>query len=763
MKSNKTKIIFIVLFSVITIIFGGVYFYAKSQVSPEKVHRHTLNLLNKTFPRAKVNLGKAELTFGLSIKVNFETLQIEDAGQELVSLKNLDLVIPLLSILTGGGDLKINLKSPSLNYRESKKSNNWSDALLKETSTKREKKSVKKNGESQKNEALSAQKTLALPAFLLNSTLSLDIRDIKVNYLLKDKSSGNIKVEKVILKKIGLRNSSGYEIQSLIEYTMKNNEKLKLDALLIGQFDFSHFLKSGTLETVSELNLKNISIPGIKGTIPEIKTHIATNIGKLGKISIDWKSSFLQSNHIALKAELDSGRVELSSISSKLALKDLFSIFALKVDGLTVGNGQVELSGKINISKKGHINPKLDFSIGPNLKFVKKNFSAETAFSGSLRGNEFKSMAEFKLLDGVVTLQNTAKLDLNNPPTMNSLPKVITLLSVNNLTIKEGLIQDLLYSVDTTSTSSQEFTSNGADKEVSKDQEQSVSAVPIIPPGEVTVKLNNIKIDSKNFNLNSKLYLSKNKIALDKSLFSFSKGKGEVSATIDFNKASAPKGIFNFDLKNFDLIALKPFLPKDILKALSGEFTGKTSGSFSIKPGAVEYDVLAKLNATNGEVQGVNISEYLTPIVLKVPKVGPKYADKIKNIDGKFQLLNVDGRFRQNNYELKNFKFIGISKKIELSGSGNVSPSPKRASQILMNYTDPTGKISSELKKEIGIDYLPLRLAGTGFSLKPDINYTLNKISKTAIKTQGKKEIDKFLQKDSTKKKINKLFKGLFK
>ena len=764
MKSSKTKVALgIILFLFLTT-FAGIYFYAKSQVSPEKVREHTLALLSKTFPKSKIILGKVELGFGLAIKVNIHSLDISGKKSKLLNIKNFKIKIPLFSILTGGGDLQVSLDSPTLHYIESKRTNNWSAALAKKsTKTKKNKKNTKKTNSKGKEVISDNPAALAIPTFLLNSTLSVDVKKLNINYKLKDKSSGILNIEKVLLKKLGLNNSSAYEIKSALNYKMKSGELVKLNTLLIGQFNLSQFISKGELETVSELRITDALIPGVKDPLTEIKTKLNTKISSKGEVNIELKTSFLNNNKVSLNLYIKNGVVKVSKLNTELVLADLFNILNLKMDSILPGNSKVKVSGNISLSKRGRITPKLSFSIGPDLTYVDKNFTTKTTLNGSLKNKSFKSKAEARVLDGLVVLQNSMKLDLNNLPSVNNLPKIYTLINVSNLTLKEGLIQELVY---TPTSKSKESKNNSKIASKSKKGSKVVNdnnSLPIIPPGEITIKMTNIKIDKEVLNLTSKILLSKDKIGIKKSLFDFSKGKGSVEAVVKLHSVDSLSGSFKFDLKGFELNGLKPFLPKDILKAIRGKFSGKTSGDFTTKGSLVKYKIISSVSAVNGEIAGVNISEYIKPILLKIPKVGKKYAGKVKTIDGKFDSLLLNGKFTEEKYIFKNFRFIGLGKKVDLKGKGYISPKLSGNSELFVTYRDPTGKITKILKKEVGREDLPVKLKGKGFSLKPDINYTVKIVGKKALETQGKKELDKFLKKDSNKKKLNKLLKGLFK
>lgn len=762
MKSSKTKIILGIIFLIFLTIFSGAYFYAKSQVSPEKVREHTLNILNKTFPKSKITLGKVDLGFGFAVKINIDSLTISGPKHKLVALNNFNIRIPIFSILTGGGNLQVSLDSPTLHYIEYSKGNNWTQSLVKNKVVKKKARKSKSSKMENKNSLPDSPSKLVIPSFLINSTVSVDIKKLDINYKLKDKSSGKLYIERILFKKLGLNNSSAYEIKSTLKYKVKSGDELKVNALLIGQFNLSQFISKGELETVSELKLMNTVVPGLKNTLPEIKTKLKTNVDSKGAIKIDLETSFLNNNKVSLNVLLKNGKVKVTNIKTELLLSDIFKIADIKIESLKPGKSKLAINGEVSLSKKGTIVPKINFSIGPELTYIDKNFTTKTSLKGSLKNRSFKSRAEARVLDGIVVLQNSMRLDLNNLPTITKLPKVHTLINVSNLTIKEGLIQELVYASKVQNNKKKD-TSRATNKKTKTSIAKEDNRLPLIPPGEITIKMNNIKIDKEELNLTSKIILSKNKIGIKKTTFDFSRGKGSAEAIIKLSSINKTKGSFKFDLKKFELNGLKPFLPKDILKAISGKFTGKTTGTFSTNISVVKYKIISSMSALNGEIKGVNVSDYIKPIILKVPKVGKKYASKIKNVDGKFQTLSMNGKFTDKLYTFKNFKFIGLGKNVDLRGKGYLSPIVSGKSELLLTYRDPSGKMTKILKKEAGREDLPLRLRGRGFSLKPDINYTIDIVAKTAVKAQGKKELDKFLKKDSNKKKLNKLLKGLFK
>jgi hypothetical protein len=87
-----------------------------------------------------------------------------------------------------------------------------------------------------------------------------------------------------------------------------------------------------------------------------------------------------------------------------------------------------------------------------------------------------------------------------------------------------------------------------------------------------------------------------------------------------------------------------------------------------------------------------------------------------------------------------------------------------------VNFTENEGKIADILQKNIGSKTLPLRLVGPGFGLKPDIQYTVSRVAKSAFKAKGEDAIKKVLDKNldkivpaAAKEKVKGLLDGFFK
>jgi hypothetical protein len=132
----------------------------------------------------------------------------------------------------------------------------------------------------------------------------------------------------------------------------------------------------------------------------------------------------------------------------------------------------------------------------------------------------------------------------------------------------------------------------------------------------------------------------------------------------------------------------------------------------------------------------------------------------------------MKGHFTTAQYNIASFDFVGINKKVQITGSGDIYPLPNsgKMSSMDVNFTDNTGKISDLLMANVGTKVLPIHVTGPGFDLKPDYGYTISKLAKGAVKTKGQEELKKVIDKNldkvvpaAAKEKVQGILNGLFK
>jgi hypothetical protein len=183
------------------------------------------------------------------------------------------------------------------------------------------------------------------------------------------------------------------------------------------------------------------------------------------------------------------------------------------------------------------------------------------------------------------------------------------------------------------------------------------------------------------------------------------------------------------------------------------------------------FEVTVVADASKGEVKKLNLSDYINPMLANIPGVKDQVKDKQVKLDGNFETLSVKGHFTNSAYTLTSFDFVGLDKKVQVTGSGEIYPvASSKLSSLDVNVADNTGKISEVLLKNTGSKILPMRVSGPGFEMKPDYNYTVTKLAKGALKTKGEEKIKEVVQKnidkivpEAAKEKVKGILNGLFK
>jgi hypothetical protein len=260
---------------------------------------------------------------------------------------------------------------------------------------------------------------------------------------------------------------------------------------------------------------------------------------------------------------------------------------------------------------------------------------------------------------------------------------------------------------------------------------------PKLPSLNVKLDLTKIKIDDRDFNAKFVVTTRGNVIKTEKGEILYSKGKGSFTHTTVLGKKS--KHSFAFKMENLLLDGLNAFLPPSV-KGVKGEFNGNLSGDATTSATTLNYSVDVGVQAKNGEIQGINFTDQIKGIVSKLPVLKDKMSgDKTYDIDGKFETMSLKGVFSEKEYLINDYKLTTDKKQAEIFGSGKVSPPPINGlGELDFNLKDLSGKISGPLKQNTGLDVLPMKLVGNGFSLSPDYEYTAKKVLKGGVQTKGK-------------------------
>ncbi len=760
MKSSKVKII-LGVFALFIVLMGGALYYASTKLKPEEIKKMVITQTQKVFPKSSVELSNVDISLGFNVKVNLEKFQInlpKDGTQvEMLAVDHLVIKVPIWAIITNSGVIEIQLDAPLMNYQEFSEGNNWTYAMdLKDPKTNETKENEKKASDlSGANSAVD---------FFGKSKVNVRLSDVKVKYGLRDNSNGEIKVSKFLIKGLNFESATAFEVQSNAKFVMKDESIVSLDTLAIGQFNISELVKNGSVTSNVNIKVSNISKTGLELKIPDVITDVEVLLKKDGELSGKSVTTFEGQNKITANFKMTK-QIEINDIVVDIVMKDIAAIVGLD-KSIDMSKSKLSAKGRVIYTADKKIDPNISFSINPGIGYSKEGIVATTTASGEMKGKSISAKSKTDVLEGVVNSVVTGEYDPNQKFDMSKLSPFQIRVSATGMKVPEKLIRSKLWD------KKPEEEKEEVAKEVKSNKVADKKDLGVLPPTEVLVDWSNINVGGEDFSGKGRIITSNKTIAISDMNFKFSKGTGKLSQTMTLGKNTSDSK-FNFEINSLNISSFKAFLPP-FIENFSGNFTGKVSGSatmFATVGKMPLYDVSVQTEANKGEIKKLNIGEFINPILANIPVVKDQVKDKQLKLDGNLETLNLKGRFTNAEYQLASFDFIGIDKKVQITGSGNIFPiAGKENSRMEVNFIDNTGKISDVLQKNVGTKVLPIKLSGPGFGLKPDYGYTVQKLAKGAMKTKGEEKLKEVVQKnidkivpENAKEKVKGILNGLFK
>ena len=755
MKSNKLKITLASLL-VLMLIFGGVFYYASSKLRPEEIKKMALEQTQKVFPKAQVQIDKVEIGWGINFKINLEKFSIDTQKDnqkiEMLSVDHLVVKVPLWAVLTGSGLIEIKLDAPRMNYQEFSEGNNWTFAMgdkLPEATAKPE-------------ESSKETKAVGSLGFFGKSKIDIKLSDISVKYGLKDNSKGEIKVSRFVIKGLNFESSTAFEIASNAKFVMKDNSVVSFDTMIIGELNIADLVKNGSVSSLVIIKMNNMAKSGLDWKFPEITTKVDFVLKKDGVLTGNVLTSFESQNKISAKLEVGK-KVEISDINVEIVLKDIAVIMGLE-KMMDFSKAKLTAKGNLIFGEDKKINAQMNFAITPGMIYSKDGLTASTTITGEFKGKEINVKAKTEAMDGVVNTVVMGSYDPNEKFDMTKLKPFDIKVSATGMKLPEKFIRAKMWD------KKKDDAASPSPAKVAAASEQSAAPM-VLPPSNINLDWSNINIGGEDFSGRGRIVTSSKSMAVDNLNFKFSKGSGKLTQTMSLNQHSS-ESKFNFEISNLNLSSFKAFLPP-FVENFSGSFTGKVNGVATIFKAEKmpSFDVTVVADANKGEIKKLNLSEYINPMLANIPGVKDQVKDKQVKFDGNFETLSLKGHFTNSAYTLTAFDFVGLDKKVQVTGSGEIYPAAgSKLSSVDVNVTDNTGKISEVLLKNTGSKVLPMRVTGPGFEMKPDYNYTLTKLAKGALKTKGEEKIKEVVQKnidkivpEAAKEKVKGILNGLFK
>lgn len=749
MKPNKVFLIIASVFLTFGILLGGIYLYVSSTLTPENVRLLVVENLKKTFPKAQVEVGKVDFRFGTSIDFVIEKIIVKK-DSPLFSLSDARLKIPVWAILKGGGVVELEVNGPQFNWiHGDNKTSNWEEAMSASASPSAAGKQVD-----------ATKKSLILPGFLITSRLNVKMKDTQISYVLSSKEKGELQISKLLIKELGLDNPAAFEIDTSFQFEQEDLGAISAKILLIGEADLHRYISESKISLLSVATVSNIIAPKLTPVaLPDLRVELKSEIFKEGAILGNIKSSFKNST-ISFSFNRTAKSFELKQLAGQFPTQDLLDILGASIEGLSAGRSSLSLTGEFKSENK-KLNPNLTFVLSPGIsKSLSSAVNIGLNAKGKLVGKELDMLVEAQTLQGTISTSIKGVLPLESELDLQNLKPIEIDSIATNLNIKKNHIDSFMNDKD----NNQEG-SSAASLEPGTNSQVSVKSKPLALPFRLNLSIKDSHFEDstlsglvsvnvlKTGDINNSL-----KIDID---------KGHYQHNLKANYQKTLWGTINAKFEDFPGQAINPFIPEG-----NGEIQGKVNGTIesAFKKPLKRIDHKTKFNlvVSNGRIDKINLSDWLGEIIAALGPLSSKVSQagsKIK-IEPGFSQLQTSGTANNDAVVLNKLVIKGNKAKFEIKGKGYLSLVDDKASEVVLDYNDYDGNLSSFLKTEIGTEILPVKLKGEGFSLKPDASYTLKKLSSIFIKKRGVKKIEEEAKKlinDKDKKKLKKLLKGILK
>lgn len=687
------KVIKIILIGVIslTVIFFGLAFYAYKKISPEEIKKAVIANLDGRFQNAKTQLGEVTLKFGLIFEVGFKGLKVENDRADLFSINDFNARIPFYSVLFGAGAVDLFLSDMKINYLETPAGNNWT---------------MKKN--QSKGEGGSYGLLLA------NAKINVKIKNLNIFYALKSGKNGEVLFQEADFFGLNFLSKTKYSAKSVIK-----GKDYSFLASGEGDIDLSKYWNEKLITGTSSLNFSNFKIKMIPGKLPDLKTNISFTYDSLGKLKSDIQSFLGKEKIFESKLSYFQG----VSVYDSMKLMMPVDKFLTEYGQVSFKGNQLNMSGKFTMSEQEMI-PDLTFSWdkGPILK----EYNALSKLKGKIKNNLLEMEILTNVLEGSAKIKISGKVNYVDPK--KSGPFKMDVL-IKDLKIKGP--------------PPQKPTAKGSPS--SKKPEKAL----VLVPANINLTMENITLMETKMAAKGTIILGEDFLKIPKINVFMGGGKGNLSTQVNF-KREKMDGDFDLGLEGINLMVFNPYFPKGI-GAVTGTLFGKFRGNFERgEKGLAIYRGIFDLTARDGKIKEFNMEKHILKIFSLIPLLSAAKQDEVGSwVTGDFQSLDLNGKINGEQILLDKILFLGINKKIEIKGKGEINKS--KNSQVLIDFIDHKGTISAPIKKYTGTDVLKFKFVGNGYDLKPDYGYTVNSLSKGAINSgleqAGKKFLDKLFKK----------------
>lgn len=735
-SSKKIKIISIcvILFVSVSV---GIGLYAKKKLNPEFLKTELVLSLNKLYPNLKIELGDLKVGLGINSHIKISKIKLTSKVLEhefsyLGAFEFIDIKIPVFNILTGGGTIVLEVKKPDIEFRAIENGNNWSktlDAPLEKVEVKNEEKSK-------------------LPSFLANSQINAHMENLQLQHLDLTGKVNKYKFNNISLKDIGVKRPMAIKLNSEIEF--RSNQLIKFSIDSIGEFSLKSFLEDQIVRTKIISKVSKLSLDEKLINIDEanISTNLLFRNDKTGRVTFEVKAGNLletKGEYLILKEE---GSLKIENFTTSLT--ELNNIYPFKTDQLGLNDASVSLLGEVKVDKKGDLKPFLKAKLLKSIFYTMDDLKIEIERGlFVLTENKIDFTSSFSTLKGRGELKITNEINLNKKIDLSALDPFLASLDLNGFIIEESFLKKMM---------------KPKNEEAKVDKGEVSKILPFI----LDLKMKNIVLLKEVLSGKGEISAVRDKVAVKNLDLKFAGGEIAINTTTELLKKSSTHK-FSIDLEKVDLAKFRVLAPKEMPFA-TGILNGSIAGNAKSTKKKMTYSFFLKGDARDGEVVNYDFSEVVNQQLERVnqlPYFDKKPLTKIK-IPQDYEKITYDLHIKDDQTKIKKVHLIGIKKKIELKSEGLLVE--KGSSEVYVNFFD-SKKNYLKFLKEVDMNSFPTRMAGTGYELKPDYNYTtkiflksaekkLKKKAKIAAKKIIKKETNKL--KEKAKSKAKNLLKDLF-
>lgn len=474
-----------------------------------------------------------------------------------------------------------------------------------------------------------------------------------------------------------------------------------------------------------------------------------TNKEKAPAVSSTHSTKLFKDSSLAFKVTMERRVTTLSDLKGTIHLQELYPLVPkesrAQLAPLKTTKAQLKLAGTVALKEKTI--KKLDITMGtssPVPMNALEGVPAEASFEAKIDQSNTNFSAKMTLLQGQMSFSakgpSPKSTDVANP--MELLPKLVK-VKIDGLQVPRSLLQKILHPKDQSAPTAPVVTER---------KEADFTTLTKIKELDLEIEPGKITIEKKPFGLAGSINIKRGQLKTKNLKLTQDQG----SVAVDLSAKFQPKSMeakLHTEISKFELGSLSGFLPP-IVEAVTGKANGSISADARMSgKNPPAYDARYSIKVLDGELKKIKLTEQIGAILNKVPFMKK---DKEVAYSDKFKEFSARGNADEKLIILDELTFSGLQNSLSMKGKGKIGQmGSKQKSELVLELTDPAGKIGAALKENTDSNVLPLRLAGSEIDLKPDYEYTLSRVGKGAakkvIEKKGKEILGDFLKKKGFK------------